>query len=65
MAKEPTKASFSVDFTSFGLSGDRGGFDVLLRASNGQMGIGRISRRLAALLARQLSEWSDGLDGVS
>ena len=65
MASKPTEASFSVDFTSFGLSGDRDGFDVLLRARDGQMGIGRISHRLAALLARQLSEWSDGLDGVS
>ena len=65
MASEPTKASFSVDFASFGFSGDRDGFDVLLRASNGQMGIGRISRRLAAALAEQITEWSDGLDEVS
>lgn len=65
MASLPTNASFYVDFTSFGLSGDRDGFEVLMRARDGQVGVGRISRRLAALLAKQISESTDGLDGVS
>ncbi|MEM8589890.1 MAG: hypothetical protein AAGG65_17660 [Pseudomonadota bacterium] len=65
MAGKLTKASFSVDFTSFGFSGDRDGIEILLRACDGQVGVGRISHRLAALLAKQLSEWSDGLGGVS
>jgi len=59
------ETSFVVDFTSFGFNGDGEGFGVLLRTPDGRVGTGRISRQLAALLARQLSEWSDGLDGVS
>ena len=65
MASVPTKASFAVDFTSFGLSRDRDGFEVLLRAGDGQVGLGRISHRLAALLAKQIPEWLDGLDDGS
>lgn len=64
MASEPTRVSFSVDFNSFGLSGERDGFEVLLRACDGQVGVGRISYQLAVALAKQITEWSDGLDGV-
>ena len=64
MTSKPTRASFSVDFTSFGFAGDRDGFDVLLRASDGRVGVGRIPHRLAATLARQIAEWLDGLDGA-
>ncbi len=60
MPDQPGEASFVVDFTSFGFTGDGEGFVVLVRTPDGRVGTGRISRRLAVALAKQLSEWSDG-----
>ena len=65
VADQLGETSFIVDFTSFGFNGDGEGFSVLLRTPDGRVGTGRISRQLAVALAKQLSEWSDGLDDVS
>ena len=65
VADQLGETSFVVDFTSFGFNCDGEGFSVLLRTPDGRVGTGRISRRLAEALARQITEWSEGLDEVS